>query len=391
MDTTGSPKVRLPVRLEEDSLTRLTEIKKSKEEELKDNLLKKNLDKEKSLIEEKKKKIIQIVEYMEENNSIMSDKSTIENQRDLSHLLSDFDIDLEKCGYSMSYREVENDKNMLDSMLGELLDGDNITAIETNSFQYSENSVLILDALNEDMCCLMAKDSKYIKLVSKQGEKEHKFKIVCDDFCVSNESIYFTTENTICNLSQSGSVSRVFSTHLLEPMRICNSVNNGCFVSLIDSECKSFDDIDYSSQRLVSHLTLTGDVIHEYEYQQDGQTRLFTAHYRLCQNSNSDICVVNMTGDNKGEIVNVSVSGDLRSVYRGKENFWPTDIVCDSYCNILFIDHLKSIHLLSPEGKFLKCLLTEKEIENPLALSLSKSTLWVGNDNGLVKVFHYEN
>ncbi|XP_062597510.1 uncharacterized protein LOC134258926 [Saccostrea cucullata] len=144
---------------------------------------------------------------------------------------------------------------------------------------------------------------------------------------------------------------------------------------------------DSDSRYLVKHLTLTGDVIQEYEYQEDGETRLFIAPIRLCQNNNTDTCVVNMTSDDTGEIVIVSLSGHLRSGYRGqnlKENFFPFDLVCDSTCNVLVIDPANSlIHLLSPEGEFLKFLLTEKEVTEPVALSQHKSTLWVETGEGI--------
>ncbi|XP_062586491.1 uncharacterized protein LOC134248082 [Saccostrea cucullata] len=383
----------------DEFISRLTEIKNNKEEELKDNLRRKNenLDKEISQFVDKKNKIIQTIEHMEENNNTMSDKSLIENCRDLIHLLSDVDKELEDCDYSMILRESDDD-DIIAFIFGQFLDLDDITAIETDSFQYSVNSVLILEALSDDRCLLMAKDSKYIKLVNKQGEKKSIFSFgdVCSefDFCAFSKNIYFTTENSICKLCLSGSNSTVCSTDPLKPLGICDSENDGFLVSLIDSKFDDIDEIDTSCRRLVEHLTLTGDVIREYEFQEDGQTRLFTVPYKLCQNKNSDICVVNMTSDSKGEVVIVSVSGHQRSVFRGqnlKDDFWPTDIVCDSICNILVTDHLNSrIHLLSPDGKFLKYPLTEKEIETPLALSLSNPNLWVGNEDGPVKVFQYE-
>ncbi|XP_062586736.1 uncharacterized protein LOC134248346 [Saccostrea cucullata] len=99
------------------------------------------------------------------------------------------------------------------------------------------------------------------------------------------------------------------------------------------------------SRHLVRHITVTGDVIHEYEYQEDGQTRLFTLPYRVTQN----------------------------------KDFNPTDVVCDSLCNILVTDPPnKQIHLLSPDGEFLKFLLTEREVNLPVSLSLYKSIYTVG-------------
>jgi hypothetical protein len=66
-------------------------------------------------------------------------------------------------------------------------------------------------------------------------------------------------------------------------------------------------------------------------------------------------------------------------------------VECDSRCNILVTDlynHL--IHLLSPDGEFLKFLLTEKEAHLPTVLFLHGSTLWVGNGQGTVKLFQFK-
>lgn len=121
------------------------------------------------------------------------------------------------------------------------------------------------------------------------------------------------------------------------------------------------------SRRLVRHVTLTGDVIREYKYQVNGQTRLFVASLRVRQNSNTDICVVNMTSQSTGELFILSFSGFLKSLYHGKKlitNFIPTDVVCDTHCNIIVTDCPNGqIHLLSPNGEFMKYLLTENDRE----------------------------
>ncbi|XP_062599672.1 uncharacterized protein LOC134261232 [Saccostrea cucullata] len=179
----------------------------------------------------------------------------------------------------------------------------------------------------------------------------------------------------------------------LVPIGICMSVDGGLLVSLADEESDSYE-LQSQSRRLVRHITVTRDIIHEYEYQEDGQTKLFTLPFKVTQNSNSDICVVNRTRPAKGELVIMSPAGRMKSVYRGQNltlNFCPTDLVCDSLCNILVTDlNNKRIHLLSAEGEFLKFLLTENEVNQPFSLSLHKSTLWVGYHTGLVKVFQYK-
>lgn len=89
----------------------------------------------------------------------------------------------------------------------------------------------------------------------------------------------------------------------------------------------------------------------------------------------------------------LSLSVSLKWVYRGQtlaECFF-TDVACDSYCNILACDMYNSkIHRLCPNGNFIKYLLTETEVKDPWSMSLYKPTLWVGDEHGLVKVFHYK-
>lgn len=137
----------------------------------------------------------------------------------------------------------------------------------------------------------------------------------------------------------------------------------------------------------------TGHVIREYEYHENGLTRLFTIPYRVKQNGNTDICVVNMTSKSTGELVILSVSGSLKNRYIGQKlekNFHPTDVACDSRFNIIVNNFFNSnIHLLSSEGDFMKYLLTRNDVADPYSMSLCKSKLWVGNYHGFVKVFNY--
>jgi hypothetical protein len=101
---------------------------------------------------------------------------------------------------------------------------------------------------------------------------------------------------------------------------------------------------------------------------------------------------VNQTSDDTANLVILSSSGCVKSVYHGQnlKKFFPSDVACDSRCNILVADLFNHrIHLLSPDGEFLKYLLTEDEVYAPFALSLYGSTLWVGGCDGAVKLFHY--
>lgn len=108
------------------------------------------------------------------------------------------------------------------------------------------------------------------------------------------------------------------------------------------------------SRCLVRHVRLTGDVIHEYEFQEDGRTRLFFEPLRVKQNGNTDICVVNKTSETSSELVILSLSGSLKLVYRGQdiENCHIlSDVLCDSHCNIIVSDYfINKVHLLGLMG-----------------------------------------
>ncbi|XP_061178363.1 uncharacterized protein LOC133187004 [Saccostrea echinata] len=381
----------------DEIISKLSEIKEHMEQQLRDNLKKKNekLNILISEIDKKKREIAETIKFMEENNSTMSDDGFIDIHSELTQLLSGLDVDMNKNTPSVRYSKGEVSDAVLENLIGKYCDLNDISLTETSSFKYGEEAVILLRALCEDQCYIKQLETDYIEQVNKEGEKKHQYNITANELCVTDiGDVYFTdfSNNTISCLSPSGSVSTVISTDPLAPAGICQSVDGGLLVTLRDNESDRYK-LESHSRRLVRHITVTGDVIHEFEYQEDGQSRLFTFPRSVTQNSNSDICVVNRTNPTADELVIMSTSGRMKSVYRGRnltEDFWPGIAVCDSLCNILVTDmNDVQIHLLSPDGEFLKFLLTENKVYHPTRLSLYKSTLWVGYKEGLVKVFQY--
>ncbi|XP_062573498.1 uncharacterized protein LOC134235379 [Saccostrea cucullata] len=381
----------------DEVMARLTNIKKHMEQQFRDNLKKGNekLDVAKSELNKKKKEVEEMVKFIEKNKNTMSDYGFIDNHRELKQLLSNLNVDVKNCTPSMRYSKGEVSDAVLEKFIGKSFDLDDIYLTETSLFKYGEKGVVLLRAGGEDQCYMKQSESDYIEQVNKEGEKKQQYYINPSDMCKTETGeVYFSdfSNNFIGCLSPSGPVSTVIDTDPLQSGGICQSVDGGLLVTLLDEESDDFK-LESHSKRLVRHITVKGDVIHEYEYQEDGQTRLFVLPFRVSQNSNSDICVVNRTSENTGELVILSSSGHTKSIYRGQsmtEDFWPGNAVCDSLCHILVNDfNNKQIHLLSPEGEFLKFLLTDNEVNCPSRLSLYKSTLWVGYRKGLVKVFSY--
>ena len=298
--------------------------------------------------------------------------------------------------YLLRYKDGGINEAMLESMMGVIFYAEEVIT-ETNSFQWGARGNIIksLEAKDNDTCFLTNHKLPRLEQVNKHGKKENQFSVLAADICVTdNNEIFFTNlfDNSISHLSMLGSVSTVFSTDPMEPCGICPTMNGELLITLKDTGLNHYE-LNIRSRRLVRHVTLNGDVVREYEYQEDGQTRLFTEPLRVTQNGNTDICVINWTSYTTSELVILSCSGSLNSVYRGRDQtdqFDTSDVVCDSHFNIILNELKKSaIHLLSPEGKFMRYLLTENHVNDPFAMSLKGTQLWVGDFHGFVKVFRY--
>ena len=353
------------------------------------------LSKDKLRLEEKKNSVLQHVKSMRENSGTMTDISLIKAHRMLTKELSTKVNTAQKPNFLLRHESGDINEAVLESMMGHTLDADQITVTERDSFQWEDISIFVLEAINENTCYLADEEFPYFEQVNKSGEIENEFSIDVNDVCVTdNNDVYVTDRmnNSISRLSPLGSVSRVISTDPLEPLGICQTMDGGLLVTLRDNESDPYL-LNSDSRRLVIHVTLTGDVIREYEYQEDGQTRLFILPCRVTQNANTDICVINWTSETNGELMLFSFSGSLKCVYpelNQRDNFFSWSVVCDSHCNLIVSEVLNSsVHLLSPDGKFMRYLLTKNQVNWPTAMSLKNSSLWIGDFKGHVKVFQY--
>ena len=376
----------------------LENVKNNHEKILRDKLESKNanMSEIKSSLEEKKKKVLQRVKSMKENSSTMTDIILIKTHRELTKLISTDEVEYKQNSDFLLRHVGDINETVLESMMGQTIDVEQITVSETDSFQWLDYPISVLGAINEERCFLRNTELPNVIQVNKSGEKEIQFSVYVGDVCVTDNNDVFVTDyinKFISRLSYSGSVSPVFSTDPLQPAAVCQTKDGGLLVTLVDNMLDLYQP-NSDSRRLVRHVTLTGDVIREYKYQEDGQTRLFTWPCSITQNSNTDICVINRTSNTTVELVILSFSGSLKCVYpeqnqRNELNL--IDVVCDSYSNIIVseINH-STVHLLSPAGEFMRYLLTENQVNGPTFMSLKKSTLWIADRHGLVKLFQYK-
>ena len=139
--------------------------------------------------------------------------------------------------------------------------------------------------------------------------------------------------------------------------------------------------------RLVLQKTLTGKVLHTYEYREDGTERLLIFPTNTAENGNSDMCVVNPVGGYTGELIVLQRDGQMRDTYKGKgdSKLDPRDVACDSERRIILLNWNKCIHILSPDVTFLICLLSDYTT----SMTLYQGSLWIGFIKGIVKVYTY--
>lgn len=158
-------------------ISRLDEIKKNRESLLRDNLKRKNAEvREKTLdLENKKKQAIKLVKFVEEKHSTMSDYSLLDNLRDFPKLMPDEDSDIgrAKGDYSIRYGSGVISEELLESMMGQTFDLDDICYTETDSFQYGDKPIDVIEAVNEDRCFARKCNVGYIELVTKMNKIEN--------------------------------------------------------------------------------------------------------------------------------------------------------------------------------------------------------------------------
>lgn len=181
----------------------------------------------------------------------------------------------------------------------------------------------------------------------------------------------------------------------LFPVGICATTEGKFLVSAMDATAFS-EDLFTKRQPKKSVIILlsgSGKMKKVYQYEEDGKTKAFFYPYRVAENTNGDICVVDRTALDSGRLCVLSPSGNLRFRYKGhgpnQSQFDPRGICCDSAGNILLCDcGNKSVHLLRENGTFLTYIIRSDEV--PWSMSMFLDTLWIGGKNGIIYAYRYQ-
>ena len=236
--------------------------------------------------------------------------------------------------------------------------------------------------------------SNDIKLLSSQSTETTSYSLPPNaDFIVLSNGDFivsdFKNQEIRRVLKSTGEGSVIVKTKPLHPTFISKIKTDNILISLRDNGDKY--KLKPSSRRLVQRISLAGKVLHSYEFQEDGITRLFTYPRKTAENGNANICAINCTSNGTGELIVLYGDGRVRFTYRGQEGtkFDPTDLACDSERRIIVADFKNnSLHLLNSDGLFFRYLMSNM-FECPETVVLYQSNLWIGFYDGTVKVYKY--
>ncbi|KAK3102249.1 hypothetical protein FSP39_009899 [Pinctada imbricata] len=282
------------------------------------------------------------------------------------------------------------DVQAVENMIGEI---HSVSVEEKNDIDmYSDIITSIIPFSDTDAWIKIVRD-KYAKLLNRTAEVKTMNTPCVDIIIMRSGEFVLSDENKgiILVLTKDEKIIRKIDTKPLCPYRISKTENEEILVSLRDGGDRF--NLVPTSRRVVQRMTLTGKVLHTYEFREDGETRLFTLPFRAAENKNKDICVVNVLSGNSGELVVLHKDGRVKFTYNGNEleseMFLPSDVECDDKCRIILIEgYSRAIHILSSEGMYL-CILCQFAQLRPCTISIQGDNLWCGFYTGRVKVFKY--
>lgn len=264
-----------------------------------------------------------------------------------------------------------------------------------SAFNHKFGDILSVCPLNENEAWVHRKNESQNDFVNDYGIVKHSVELdfFIDDFAkMVNEEVLCSTygEQRIVRLSKDGSVHDVLKTAPLHPRGICVSHDRSIIVCLMDDYTY---DIKSESKRCVMKMTSDGTAIMHLEFDATSG-RLFTVPYRVAENINKDICVVDRTSDTSGRLVVMTTDGVHKFNYNNNDSdkFIPNGVKCDPKGRILISDFWDKVHILDSGGYLLQYLVKgDNLIEFPQSIGLdSRGYLWVGCERGNIFIIHYK-
>ncbi|XP_060079048.1 uncharacterized protein LOC132558499 [Ylistrum balloti] len=265
-----------------------------------------------------------------------------------------------------------------------------------SSFHTTTRSVDILESTTTEYAwscnhhqnlCLV---DKYGKVLVKREINHVPESIATDD----SGAMYYTSyrEMAVKKLDVSGKVGYVFNTSPLHPMGLCLSNEGNLLICVVDK----FDFVTGKDKpKDILKVKLDNGVATSVKFKDENER--LTAPYRILENINGDVVVIDGLSSKSGRVVAFNDVGGLKFIYScespgNDESFCPTNMCIDFKGNIFVIDGgSHSIHVLNSSGK-LQRKFASYEIGGgePTVVSIGRDGLmWVGHADGEVTVFRH--
>ena len=256
---------------------------------------------------------------------------------------------------------------------------DRVSIEELRSFKISDNPINNIAPIS-DTDAVVDDITGSIKLLSEEKVKAKNIELNDGFIAISkDEFIVRDYDNQVIRrVMSNGKKSIISKTKPLHPTSISKTQTEDIIVVSMMEDGDRFK-LQPSSRRLVQRMTLTGNVLESYEFREDGTTRLFTVPWRTAENGNTDICVINVTSDDTGDIIALRRDGRVRFTYHGPvySKFGPNDLACDSRRRIIVSDwNQNCLIMLSPGGTLLRYLLCH--VYRPQRMAIYQGSLWIG-------------
>ena len=242
-----------------------------------------------------------------------------------------------------------------------------------------------IHAISESEAWIHKSTTTFNTLFSTQGEeyatRELNASVFNFDMLDNQRTVFCDDENkTVITVEKSGDRKVLFCIDPLYPIFVSVTHTGDLLISM-QNEYSSFKT-SYS-RGLVRKMTISGDVIRNYEFLSDGKTPLFHSPRKAVEHYNGNVSVINRVSPSNSIICGLDIDGNVIFRYTGQKDkniYIPLDICCDMLGNTISTDaHNRTVHVIDMEGKFVRYLVTRDMVDHDLySVSLYNKKVWVG-------------
>ncbi|XP_060079053.1 E3 ubiquitin-protein ligase TRIM71-like [Ylistrum balloti] len=354
-------------------------------------------------------RLVHIRDLVKEGNTMSTPGKAFQVVKELRSTLQSLDVALEQLqgtipSPTLAISDISQDK--VTELLGAL------TTIEDKgierplrlnlelhtTFRFTKNSVWALVTHGNGSAWIAAHEDSTIRLVTKTGVVLRSVTLSAKVYDITvnvdgNLLISAVHDSHIWQLSSNRDVTRFVKFKGMYPCGLFASPKGHVFVGVVGGGLR---DKHANSRQFVVKISPAGKVLQRFEKDAVGNA-LYSLPYRIHENTNNDVCVVDWTDSAEARLVVTDHTGKLNFIYTGFEedahSFRPGGLTCTPAGMILLCDIYRDIiHVLNRDGQCVNLLNSQRlgGFYGPCDISLDKDGyLWVGGCKGNVQCLRY--